>query len=54
MTRVRKLERALVDPSTALVWDDLDEHGNDDEMQEPSQQEVAHLLEDMAISPSLP
>ena len=51
-TRNRKLERALVDPSTALICDDLDEHGDDDEMQGPSQQ-VAHLLEDMAISPSL-
>ena len=54
MTRDRKLERTLVDPSTALVCDDLDAHGDDDEMQEPSQQEVAHLLEDMVISPALP
>ncbi len=53
MTRDRKRERALVDPSTALICDDLDEHGGDDEMQEPSQHEVAHLLEDMAISPTL-
>ena len=53
-TQDRKLQRAPVDPSTALVCDDLDEHGDDDEMQEPSQQEVAHLLEDMAISPLLP
>ncbi len=54
MTRDRKLERVPVDPSTALVCDDLDEHGDDDEMQGPSQQEVAHLLEDMVISPSVP
>ncbi len=47
MTRDRKLERALVDPSTALICcDDLDEHGDDDEMQRPSQQEseMANLL----------
>jgi hypothetical protein len=37
----------------ALVCADLDEHGDDAEMQEPSQQEMANLLEDMAISPSL-
>jgi hypothetical protein len=51
LTRDRKLERVPVDPSTALVCDDLDEHGDDDEMQGPSQQDVTHLLEDMAISP---
>jgi hypothetical protein len=42
-----------VDPSTALVSDDLDEHGDDDEMQGPLQQEVVCLLDDMAIFPSL-
>ncbi len=42
-----------MDPSTALIGDDIDGHGDDDEMQEPSQQEVAHLVEDVAISPSL-
>ena len=42
-----------MDPSTALICDDLDEHGDDDEMQGPSQQETATLLDDMAISPSL-
>jgi hypothetical protein len=45
-TRDRKLERALVDPNTALVSEDLDAHGDDDEMQGLSQQGVA-------ISPSL-
>ncbi len=53
MKRDRKLERFPVDPSMALVTDDLDEHGDDEETQGPSQQEVADLLEDMAISPSL-
>ncbi len=52
MARDRKLERALVDPSTALGCDDLHEHGDDDEMQGPTQQGVARMLEDMAISPS--
>jgi hypothetical protein len=52
MIRDRKLERALVDPNTALVCDDLDEHWDADEMQGPSQQGVARMLEDMAISPS--
>ncbi len=50
MTRDRKLDRALVDRSTAFVSDDLDEHEDNVEMQAPSQQEVAHMLEDMAIS----
>jgi hypothetical protein len=50
VTRDRKLQRALVDPSTALVTDDRDEHGDDDEMQGHSQQGVARMLEDMAIS----
>ncbi len=53
MTRDRKLERALVDPSTALVSDDLDEHEDDVEMQGPSQHGVARMLEDIAISSSL-
>ena len=53
VTRDRKLERALVDPSTALVCDDLDEHGDDDGMQGHSLQGVARMLEDMEISPSL-
>ncbi len=53
VTRDRKLEGALVDPSTALVCDALDEHGDADEMQGPSQQGVARMLEDMPISPSL-
>ncbi len=52
-TRDRKLERALVDPSTALVSADLEDHWDDDDMQGPSHQEVVHTLEDMAISPSL-
>ncbi len=43
-TRDRKLERALVEPSTALVSEDLDEHGDDDEMQGPSPQGVAISL----------
>ena len=42
-----------VAPSTALVCDDLDEHGDDDGMQGPSQRGVARMLGDMAISPSL-
>ncbi len=49
-TRDRKLERVPVDPSTAMATDGRDEPGDDDYMQEPSQQEVSHLLEDMAIS----
>ncbi len=53
MTQDRKPERVPVDLSTALVCDDLDEHGDDDEMQGPSQQGVALILEDMAIAPSL-
>ncbi len=53
VTRDRKLERALVDPRTALVCDDRDVHGNADEMQGPSHQGVARMLEDMAISPPL-
>ncbi len=53
MTRDRKLERVPVDPSTALVTDDRGEHGDEDEMQGHSQQGVARMLEDMAISPSL-
>ncbi len=46
------MERVPVDPSTALVCDDLDEHGDDDEMQGRSQHGVARLPEDMAISPA--
>ncbi len=53
VTRDRKLDRVPVDPSTALVCDDLDEHGNEDEIQGPSLQGVARMLEDMEISPSL-
>ncbi len=50
---MRKLERALVHPSTTLVCDERDEHGDDDEMRGLSQLGVARMLEDMAISPSL-
>ena len=53
MSRDRKLEQVPVDLSTALVCDELEEHGDDDEMQGPSQQVAARMLEDMAISPSL-
>ncbi len=53
MTRDREVERVPVDPSTALVCDDLAERGDDDGMQGPSPQVVARMLEDMEISPSL-
>ena len=53
VTRYRKLDRVPVEPSTALVCDDLDEHADDDGMQGPSLQGVARMLEDMEISPSL-
>jgi hypothetical protein len=32
-----------------MVTDGRDEPGDDDEMQGPSQQEMSHLLEEMAI-----
>ncbi len=53
--RRRERQRARLAAAVAVavaVCDDLDEHGDDDEMQGPSQQGVARRLEDMAISPS--
>ncbi len=49
-TRDRKRERVPVDSRTSMVTDGRDERGNEDDMQKPSQQEVSHLLEVVAIS----
>ncbi len=49
MTRDRKVTWGSVDPRTDMVTDGLDESADDDDMLGPSQQEMSHLLEDMAI-----
>ncbi len=48
-TRNRKVNRVPVRPSTDMVTDLFDQLGDDDDdMQGPSKQEMAHLLGEMA------
>ncbi len=49
LTRGRKLTWVSKGPRKDIVTAGFDEPGDDDDMQGPLQQDMSHLLEDMAI-----